>query len=87
MERTRKNDLHKLDVYRCALELYRRVGAIVARFPHGEADLRSQMKRASRSVRTTSARASASEARPEPLRTRLRLERQRSSSLRSTASR
>ena len=50
MERTRKNDLHKLDVYRCALELYRRVGAIVARFPHGEADLRSQMKRASRSV-------------------------------------
>src|SRR5205823_97997 len=50
MEKTRKNDLHKLDVYRCALELYRRVGAIVARFPHGEADLRSQMKRASRSV-------------------------------------
>lgn len=50
MERTRKNDLHKLDVYRCALELYRRVGAIVTRFPHGEADLRSQMKRASRSV-------------------------------------
>lgn len=50
MERTRTNDLHKLDVYRCALELYRRVGVIVARFPHGEADLRSQMKRASRSV-------------------------------------
>jgi hypothetical protein len=50
MERTRTNDLHKLDVYRCALDLYRRVGVMVARFPHGEADLRSQMKRASRSV-------------------------------------
>jgi four helix bundle protein len=50
MERTRKNDLHKLDVYRCALELYRQIGAIVARFPRGEAELRGQMKRASRSV-------------------------------------
>ena len=50
MERARTNDLHKLDVYRCALELYRRIGVMVARFPHGEADLRSQMKRASRSV-------------------------------------
>ena len=50
MDRTRKNDLHKLDVYRCALELYRQIGAIVARYPHGEAELRSQMKRASRSV-------------------------------------
>ena len=38
------------EVYRCALELYKLVGAMVARFPHGEADLRSQMKRASRSV-------------------------------------
>lgn len=46
----RRNDLHKLDVYRCALELYRRVGAIVAEFPRGEADLRSQMRRASRSI-------------------------------------
>jgi four helix bundle protein len=35
MEKTRRNDLHKLDVQRCAL---------------GEAELRSQMKRASRSV-------------------------------------
>lgn len=50
MEERRKNDLHKLDVYRCALELYKRIGEIVARFPHGEAELRSQMKRASRSV-------------------------------------
>lgn len=50
MERRRRNDLHKLDVYRCALELYRRVGHIVAEFPRGEADLRSQMRRASRSV-------------------------------------
>ena len=50
MDRRRRNDLHKLDVYRCALELYRRIGRIVAQFPRGEADLRSQMRRASRSV-------------------------------------
>ncbi len=50
MERRRRNDLHRLDVYRCALELYRRVGRMVAQFPRGEADLRSQMRRASRSV-------------------------------------
>lgn len=50
MDRRRRNDLHKLDVYRCALELYRRTGQIVAQFPRGEADLRSQMRRASRSV-------------------------------------
>ena len=50
MERLRRNDLHQLDVYRCALELYRQVGTIVAQFPRGEADLRSQMRRASRSV-------------------------------------
>ncbi len=50
MERRRRNDLHKLDVYRCALELYRRVGRVVADFPRGEADLRNQMRRASRSV-------------------------------------
>ena len=50
MERRRHNDLHRLDAYRCALELYRRIGRIVAGFPRGEADLRSQMKRASRSV-------------------------------------
>ena len=48
--RPRRNDLHRLDVYRCALELYRGVGRIVAQFPRGEADLRSQMKRADRSV-------------------------------------
>lgn len=30
--------------------LYRMVGRIVAQFPRGEADLRSQMRRASRSV-------------------------------------
>lgn len=48
--RPRRNDLHQLDVYRCALELYRRIGRIVAQFPRGEADLRSQMRRASRSV-------------------------------------
>ena len=50
MERRRRNDLHQLDVYRCALELYRRVGRMVRQFPRGEADLRSQMRRASRSV-------------------------------------
>ena len=46
----RQNDLHKLDVYRCALQLYRKVSRIVAQFPRGEADLRDQMKRAARSV-------------------------------------
>jgi len=50
MARQRRNDLHKLDVYRCSLELYRAVGRIVAGFPRGEADFRSQMRRASRSV-------------------------------------
>ena len=50
VERRRRNDVHKLDVYRCALELYRQVGRIVTEFPRGEADLRSQMRRASRSV-------------------------------------
>ena len=48
--RPRRNELHQLDVYRCALELYRAVRRIVAQFPRGEADLRSQMRRASRSV-------------------------------------
>ena len=47
---SRRNELHQLDAYRCALELYRTVGRIVAAFPRGEADLRSQMRRASRSV-------------------------------------
>ena len=50
MDRRRRNDLQELDVYRCALDLYRRTGRIVAGFPRGEADLRSQMRRASRSV-------------------------------------
>lgn len=50
MERPRRNDLHKLDVYRCALELYRRIARMVAGFPRGEADLSGQMRRASRSV-------------------------------------
>ena len=50
MDRPRRNDLHQLDVYRCALDLYRRIARIVDAFPRGEADLRSQMRRASRSV-------------------------------------
>jgi four helix bundle protein len=50
VQRRRINDLHKLDVYRCALELYRMVRRIVAEFPRGEAELRDQMRRASRSV-------------------------------------
>ena len=48
--RVRRNQLHQLDVYRCALALYRMVRRIVAQFPRGEADFRSQMRRASRSV-------------------------------------
>ena len=50
MRPRRQNDLHKLDAYRCALDLYRQVGRIVAQFPRGEADLRNQMRRSSRSV-------------------------------------
>lgn len=50
MDSRRRNDLHKLDAYRCALDLYRRIGRISAQFPRGEADLRNQMRRASRSV-------------------------------------
>ena len=50
MERHRRNDLHQLDVYRCALDLYRRIGRIVKGLPRGEAELRSQMKRARISV-------------------------------------
>ncbi len=50
MDGQRRNDLHKLDVYRCSLDLYRMIGRMVAQFPRGEADLRSQMRRASRSV-------------------------------------
>ena len=50
MDRGRKNDLHLLDVYRCALDLYRRIGLMVAAFERGEGDLKSQMRRASRSV-------------------------------------
>ena len=50
MQRRRRNDLHNLDVYRCALQLYRKVGQIVAQFPRGESDFRNQMKRAARSV-------------------------------------
>lgn len=47
---TARNALHKLDAYRAALDLYRRVRRIVAQFPRGEADLRGQMLRAARSV-------------------------------------
>jgi four helix bundle protein len=50
MKNRRRNDLHKLDVYRCSLQLYRIVGRIVAQFPRGEADLKNQMRRASRSI-------------------------------------
>ena len=50
MTRPRRNDLHQLDVYRCALELYMAITRMVDRFPRGEADLRSQMRRAARSV-------------------------------------
>ena len=50
MQRRRRNELHQLDVYRRALELYRMIGRMAAAFPRGEADLRSQMRRAARSV-------------------------------------
>ena len=50
MTRQRRNDLHKLDVYRCSLQLHRGVSQIVAGFPRGEANFRNQMRRASRSV-------------------------------------
>jgi four helix bundle protein len=50
MGKHRRNDLHELDAYRCALELYRVIGRIVAQFPPGEADLKNQMRRASRSI-------------------------------------
>ena len=46
----RRNDLHKLDVYRASLDLYRKIGQLVDQFPRGEADLKNQMKRAARSV-------------------------------------
>ncbi len=46
----KRNGLHQLDVYRCALDLYRRITQMVATFPRGEADLRAQMKRSARSV-------------------------------------
>ena len=49
MDRARRNDLHQLDVYRCALDVYRRIGRLAA-FERGEGDLRSQMRRAARSV-------------------------------------
>ena len=50
MKRRRRNDLHKPDIYRCALQLYQKVRSIAEQFLRGEADLRSQMRRASRSV-------------------------------------
>jgi hypothetical protein len=46
----RRNNPHRLDAYRCAPELHRRVGRGVALLPRDEADLRSQMVRASRST-------------------------------------
>ena len=50
MQDRRRNDLHRLDVYRASLHLYRKIGQVVGQFPRGEADLRKQMKRAARSV-------------------------------------
>ena len=82
MDRPRRNDRLKLDVYRCALDLYRRIARIVDAFPRGEADLRSQMRRASKACRSISARASASAAEHERQRTRSRSGRPRSLSSR-----
>ena len=36
---------HRLDAYRVALDLFRGVEAIAARFPRGHADLRDQLRR------------------------------------------
>jgi four helix bundle protein len=49
-ERRRRNDMHRLDVYRSSLDLYRKIGQVVGQFPRGEADLKNQKKRAARSV-------------------------------------
>ena len=49
-ERRRRNDMHRLDVYRASLALYRKIGQVVGQFPRGEADLKNQTKRAARSV-------------------------------------
>ena len=49
-ERRRRNDMHRLDVDRASLALYRKIGQVVGQFPRGEADLKNQMKRAARSV-------------------------------------
>lgn len=50
MDRSSRNDLHRLDAYRVALDLYRQVTLITTHFPRGEADLKGQMRRAARSV-------------------------------------
>jgi hypothetical protein len=47
----RRHHLFKLDAYRCAHSLYALIKRIAGQFPRGEADLRSQMRRASRSVK------------------------------------
>ena len=49
-ERRRRNDMHRLDVDRASLALYRKIGQVVGQFPRGEADLKNQMKRAAPSV-------------------------------------
>ena len=45
-----KTDLHKLEAYRLALELYRQIIRILSLFPKGESDLKGQMRRAARRV-------------------------------------
>ena len=78
MKDRRNNDLHKLDVYRLALELYRRVRKIVDQFPRGEAELASQMKRASRSVPFNIGEGVGKRGKARERRTRSRLEKTRS---------
>jgi four helix bundle protein len=46
----KQNGIYKLDAYRCALELHRAIMTMTENFPRGEADLKSQMRRSSRSI-------------------------------------
>ena len=50
MDAIRPTDLHKLEGYRPGLDLYRQILKILSFFPKGEADLKSQMRRAARSI-------------------------------------
>ena len=50
MHNIRPTDLNRLEGYRLSLDLYRQILEVLSFFPKGEADLKSQMRRAARSV-------------------------------------